>query len=126
MTRRRTQIVFGIATLDLVFASFNALAQSQPMSVAVDLDRRGGDVAVTTRVVRFADLDLSRNSGINVLYQRLKAAAESVCSPLHGSRSLRTQIQWRNCRDTAIANAAREIDHPLLTQLHRLSTSQAD
>src|SRR5579862_7199498 len=67
-TRRRTQIVFGIATLDLVFASFNALAQSQPMSVAVDLDRRGGDVA------------------------------ESVCSPLHGSRSLRTQIQWRNCR----------------------------
>ena len=124
MIRTTIQNVFGIAALGVVFASFNAVAQSTPGNVVVDVSQRGGDVEVRRKVVGFADLDLSREAGVKVLYQRIKAAAESVCSPLRRTRSLAMEPGWRDCRNTAVANAVADVDHPLLTELHRLSTSQ--
>ncbi len=125
MIRTTIQNVLGLAALGVVFASFNAVAQSTPASVAVDVGQRGGDLEARRQVVRFVDLDLSREAGVKVLYQRIKTAAESVCSPLGGARSLAMDLRWHDCRNAAIANAVAEIDHPLLTELHGLSTSQA-
>ena len=116
MLRTTLQNFFGIAALGVVFGSFNAVAQSAPRNVAVDVSQR--------KVVPFADLDLSREAGVKVLYQRIKAAAESVCSPLRRARSLAVEPGWRDCRNAAVANAVADVDHPLLTELHRLSTSQ--
>lgn len=122
MTRTRIQNVFRITALGAVFASFNAVAQSLPVDATVDVGQRGGDFEVRRKVVHFADLDLSGDAGVKVLYQRIKAAADSVCSSLNGSQGLTVQMSRRDCKDTATANAVREIDHPLLTELHRAST----
>jgi UrcA family protein len=122
MTRTTIQNVFGIAALGVVFASFDAVAQSLPGDVVVGVGQRGGDFEVSRKVVHFADLDLSGDAGVKVLYQRITAAADSVCSSLNGSQGLSVQRSRRDCKDTATANAVKEIDHPLLTQLHRLST----
>jgi UrcA family protein len=125
MFRKTIQNVFAIAALAVVLASFNAAAQSTPGNVAVDASQRGADLEVRRKVVPFADLDLSREAGVKALYQRIKAAAESVCSPLRRTRSLTMEPGWRDCLNTAVANAVADIDHPRLTELHRLSTPRA-
>jgi UrcA family protein len=115
----------GIVALAVELASFEATAESPAMTTTVDAHQRGADVEVRRKVVRFADLSLAREAGVKVLYRRLHAAAQEVCSPLSGSRDLTLQMQWRECRDTAVKDAIAEIDHPLLSEHHAQSTSDA-
>jgi UrcA family protein len=75
--------------------------------------------------VRFEDLHLSRKDDVKVLYQRIRAAADSVCSPLAHTHRLAMHRKWLDCRALEVANAVAKIDHPLLTEYRRQLTSHA-
>jgi UrcA family protein len=77
------------------------------------------DVASVT--VSYADLDLSKPVGVQILYGRIKAAARKVCSPLDETKQLQRMQQWRDCYETAVADAVTRIDRPTLTALHHSS-----
>ena len=69
-----------------------------------------------SKVVRFGDLDLTTLAGARVLYRRIQAAAEDVCT-LPISRSLVIREEGRVCMRTAIDKAVRQVDSVQLTAL---------
>ena len=74
--------------------------------------------------VHFADLDLSRSEGAAVLYQRLEAAARTVCAPLDArTRDLATQMRFKGCVQTAIGSAVAKVDRPVLTAYYKAHTN---
>ena len=76
----------------------------------------GGEVPSVT--VSYADLDLSNPAGAHTLYQRIKAAASTVCAPLE-SKELKRNRLWRDCYEQAVSNAVATINRPTLTALHQ-------
>src|SRR5579862_3432744 len=71
---------------------------------------------VVTRIVNFADLDLTNSKAIETLYRRLKTAADQVC----GSADL-TRLQTlyvRQCTKRAIDQAVKDVNSSSLTSLH--------
>jgi UrcA family protein len=69
------------------------------------------------RIVRFADLDLHRNSDAVVLYQRILFAAREVCAPLV-ARNLEQMMLARRCTEQAIARAVEDVNAPMLTSYY--------
>jgi UrcA family protein len=67
--------------------------------------------------VTFGDLDVSRPQGAAVLYDRIRAAAEQVCSPLGASR-LAARTYLDACIDKAISEAVTTVDQPALSSLY--------
>ena len=68
-------------------------------------------------VVSLAGLDLSTNKGADLVYGRIRSAAEFVCSVNQSrepARIARARVCFRNAIDDAIAQANR----PLLSALH--------
>jgi UrcA family protein len=72
--------------------------------------------------VHFADLDLTRSQGAVVLYQRLEAAARTVCASLD-ARDLASQVRFKGCVETAIGSAVAKVDRPLLTAYYKARTT---
>jgi UrcA family protein len=74
------------------------------------------------RVVKFADLDLTRREGAAVLYSRINAAAREVCqSP--DVWALKLLVQTYECRHQAIAQAIADVDSPTLTEYYDTKTN---
>jgi UrcA family protein len=69
--------------------------------------------------VNYADLDLSKPAGVEVLYGRIKMAARNVCSYLESR--FEHKVLWRNCYSETVANAIATVDRPTLTALHKAS-----
>jgi UrcA family protein len=61
-----------------------------------------------SKIVRFADLNLSRPEGMETLAARIKSAADSVCAQ-SGYRDLRHAEAVRECIDTALADAMAQV-----------------
>jgi UrcA family protein len=76
---------------------------------------------VPTVTVSYADLDLSKPAGVEMLYQRIKDAARTVCAPLASKGLTREGVWrlWRDCYEQAVSNAVASINRPTLTALHR-------
>jgi UrcA family protein len=72
---------------------------------------------VPSEVVRVADLDLSRDRDVGILYQRLRFAAAAVC-PASGREPARAALA-RACRETVLDRTVDEARVPRLTALHR-------
>jgi UrcA family protein len=72
-------------------------------------------------VVKYSDLTLATDSGVNQLYRRIMAAARQVCpdSPI---RDFGMQRQVQACRNQAVAKAVRQIDNSRLAALHASHT----
>lgn len=72
-------------------------------------------------VVKYSDLTLATDSGVNQLYRRITFAATQVCpdSPI---RDLGIQHQIEACRNQAVARAIRHIDNSRLAALHASRT----
>ena len=75
--------------------------------------------------VRFSDLDLTRSEGAAVLYQRLQAAAKTVCVSLD-ARDLASRMRFRDCVQTGIGSAIVKIDWPVLTAYYKAHTNGRD
>ena len=80
---------------------------------------------VPSVVVHFADLDLSRSEGATVLYQRLRAAAQTVCAPLE-DRGLARHLSFKACVQTAISTAVAKVDRPALTAYYEAKASRGN
>jgi UrcA family protein len=70
---------------------------------------------VRQQVVKFADLDLTRPTGAQELYYRIRYAARNVCHTYD-------QFSDRDCIEQAIERAVADIGAPLLTRRYHAST----
>jgi UrcA family protein len=69
----------------------------------------------SSRIVRFADLNLDSRAGIEALYRRIQSAARNVCGPAEDLGSRRLSPAWQSCTREAVMTAVRRVDRPLLT-----------
>jgi UrcA family protein len=83
--------------------------------LGLTLNAAYGDEAPKSLTVQFADLDLSKDPGLATLFDRIKGAAERVCSAHSGGTTLRDQQQYAACVDFALSNAVARVDRPELT-----------
>src|SRR5690606_23285855 len=74
--------------------------------------------APVRRVVRYDDLDLSKQVDASALYARLQAAAEIVCGR-YEIRDLRAMQQHRDCTEDAVTDAVAKVNHAVLSSLHQ-------
>jgi len=71
------------------------------------------------QVVRFADLDLTRQPGAVTLLSRLRAAARDVCEPMNS--------RWQEslqCTEVAVARAVADVNAPVLTDYYLAKTGR--
>jgi UrcA family protein len=75
------------------------------------------DTDTPSIVVKYSDLTLATDSGVNQLYRRITSAARQVCpdSPI---RDFGMQRQVEACRNQAVAKAIRQIDNSRLAALY--------
>ena len=67
--------------------------------------------------VRYGDLDLAREDGVQTLYSRLRAAARRVCD-VGVYRQLVQQALSRRCMDQALGTAVATLGNAQLSALH--------
>jgi UrcA family protein len=73
---------------------------------------------VPTVKVSYAGLDLASPDGAEILYRRLKGAAERVCGPLD-RRNLSQLARWSACYDKALSDALSHVNQEQVTALDR-------
>ena len=74
--------------------------------------------------VPYRDLDLSKKADADVLYGRLKAAANKVCAPKEDMRDLTRHHDWKRCYNAALDEAVTTIAHVGLSQVHLAETGR--
>jgi UrcA family protein len=67
--------------------------------------------------VKFGDLDVSQPQGATVLYRRIRAAAEAVCSPYDRS-DLESKRRLSVCVKNATADAITTVNQPALSAVY--------
>jgi UrcA family protein len=98
--------------LKMKFAIPCMLAVVASPLTAVALQVGNYDEEPARRVVKFADLDLNRSTGVATLYSRINSAAREVCEPLDFWSQ---RMQRFDCQQDAIARAVAEVKSPALT-----------
>jgi UrcA family protein len=99
----------------LTLAAFTAVAPTNASNVSGD--------GVPSLDVTYSDLNLANSAGAEALLRRILAAASQVCGD--ASRTTGTMIDVRATRErrlcvrTAIDNAVRQVNAPLVTALYR-------
>jgi UrcA family protein len=110
-----TQIVFR------TFVSGLALSGVLLCGVCLPVVASASDELPMKQVVHFADLDINKPAGAQVLYTRITAAARRVCS-FNESWNIYVQGLERSCMTRAISDAVKSVHAPLLTALHEGKT----
>jgi UrcA family protein len=67
-------------------------------------------------VVRYGELNLQSDEAIVILYKRIAAAADYVCSPYVNRSNLSVIAKWHDCNRSAISRAVVDVGQPRLTQ----------
>jgi UrcA family protein len=75
------------------------------------------DFRVPARMVHFSELNLNTQAGAEVLYKRIRAAAEAVCGDVD-SRRLVEAAGAKACVDQAVAASIRAVNSPRLTNAY--------
>ncbi len=76
------------------------------------------------RTVKFADLDLTRTTGAEALYSRIRSAARQVCAPSLASWEWKAIETTRPCIDKAITRAVADVNAPMLTSYYMARSRQ--
>lgn len=74
-----------------------------------------------TIVVQYEDLNIANPKGMQLLYQRIVAAANQVCDS-GDHRSVQAFARDRHCKELSIAHAVEAVNRPELTALHAAKT----
>jgi UrcA family protein len=96
-------------------------ALAQPLGgVTVRGAPPAGGFEVKSRLVRFSDINVHSPDGARILFHRIRAAAEDVCSPapVDMIKFLPEREDWENyahCQADGIRLAVAEVDSPALT-----------
>jgi UrcA family protein len=106
----------GVAGVCLSFVGITALAAPPNLTFTVPGVRPAGDPDVLTKVVRYGELNLQSDEGVVILYKRISAAADYVCSQYVNLGNLRVIAKWRDCHTSAISKAVADVGHPRLTR----------
>ncbi len=86
--------------------------------VSAGVDAKAADLSPPSRVmVGYADLDLSRPSDTQVLYQRLERASANVCGRMD-PMNLGARERWQHCYRDALQRAVMQVNSPQLLALH--------
>jgi UrcA family protein len=78
---------------------------------------------VPRSTVKFGDLNISSPRGAAVLYGRIRAAAEKVCSPYDRS-GLESKMRLNACIDKAILGAVTRVNNSALTAVYSAKTGK--
>ena len=79
---------------------------------------------IPTKVVSYADLNLTAKAGIASLYTRIERAAAYVCHLPQGTKQLRLLSEIKECRADAIQRAVAQVNLPALNDWHFARTGQ--
>ncbi|HUL19218.1 MAG TPA: UrcA family protein [Steroidobacteraceae bacterium] len=71
--------------------------------------------AAPTLKVSYRDLDPNSEAGAQLLYHRIRGAAQFVCG--EEGRSLDEQLAWKRCVHTAMSDAVQAVHSPQLSAL---------
>jgi UrcA family protein len=74
--------------------------------------------------VKFADLNIARAQGAEVLYRRISAAARTVCTPAD-TRDLAAKTHSDACIARAIADAVTAVGSPMLSDVYSAKTGKS-
>lgn len=97
-----------------VFAVAGACAA---LTVASTAFAAAPSVDPPTVSVRFDDLNLTTDAGVNSLYRRISVAARQVCPDVF-SRDLAVVTAGQHCQAAAVEKAVREINNPQLATVY--------
>jgi UrcA family protein len=95
-------------------------AHAQVREVVVHPPGKLGDAKqVKSKTVKFADLDLSKESDAETLVGRIRKASEQVClpAPVHMA-NLKDVQNHEDCKDGAMSAAVQDLKNPLVQQVY--------
>jgi len=98
------------AALAATLIASSGVAQAQPGA-------RAGEEAVSI-TVRYADLDINRAAGADILLRRISLAATRVCGGQPDARAWGPTRAFTTCRDASIARAVARVGAPALLARH--------
>ena len=101
---------FNVITLTLT----SLLGFGAAMAAA---DAQAADAQRVT--VSYRDLDLSRATDVQRLYQRLEHAARSVCLDEPSAEQFARHRVWQSCYDSSLDSAVMQVRSPELLALYR-------
>jgi UrcA family protein len=84
----------------------------------------GAADAPVSITVKYDDLNLSRPAGVNALYNRIQAAARTVCEPLSSQSHLQSPA-YMGCFSDAVSDAVQKVGQPALSSLYQDKTGKA-
>jgi len=104
---RRIQVIASFGLILSVPAVVSAANQS--------FDESNGTLRVS-----YADLDLTSDAGIDVLYGRLQRASEMACDTgsIHQKGSLKAARSAASCFDEVLTNLVSKVNNNKLTAVH--------
>lgn len=113
-----------VATKSALALAVTALAWT---AVPAHADRIEGVTvnSAPTITVSYAELDINKPRGLEVLYSRIQRAAKVVCGMDRSPQELARGRHAKACYKTAVDDAVRQINRPTLTALHRAKTRSA-
>ena len=92
--------LIATAIFGALASSFSAVSAADPSSASV--------------TVKYADLNLASPSGALVLYERIRAAAQSACNYFW----FKTDADEARCVQNTIANAVTKVNQPALSAVY--------
>ena len=73
--------------------------------------------------VNYADLNISRPTGAEVLITRMRAAAAQVCGPAPDMRDLVMYRFYRQCIAESVERGVATVNAPVVTEVYRGNTT---
>jgi UrcA family protein len=98
-----------------------ALITAITTSLAIATHASASSAESETRLIRYADLDLSQDTDVRRLYHRIRTAAREAC----GGSYLLAPVMSRGlkrCAEDATARAVARVNAPSLTRYHATLT----
>jgi UrcA family protein len=96
--------IIQIAALAIIASCFAA-----PAALAKPVER-----SETVRI-SYADLDLSKPAGVEVLMRRVSQAVDKICGSRPRLSQIAANVRFEVCRDDTTKRAITSIDNPMLT-----------
>jgi len=93
-------------------------------SSLVVLPAAADSVAAPTITVKYCDLDISNRRGAAVLYTRIQAAAERLCSPYDGS-GIVAKMRKDACVNDIVASAVSKVNKSALSAVYSSKTGKS-
>jgi UrcA family protein len=118
MTRPNSALVLRRAS-ERLSAGAAALALTFLTLLTVDVRAAVPEPVPAKVIVHYSETAFGTAEGTAQVYRKLKSAARMVCGINDGGRLTIDQgVAAKNCFDTALADAVRRIDRPMLTSVH--------